>query len=63
MILLGPPGVGKTHLAMGLGIKTCQAEHPVLFNTAAGWVTDSPKPTNATEASPRKSNGFDATDY
>lgn len=38
VILLGPPGVGKTHLAIGLGIKACQAGHPVLFDTAAGWV-------------------------
>ena len=38
VILLGPPGVGKTHLAIGLGIKACQAGHPVAFDTAAGWV-------------------------
>ncbi|GAB3843934.1 IS21-like element helper ATPase IstB [Nesterenkonia populi] len=38
VILLGPPAVGKTHLAIGLGIKACQAGHPVLFDTAAGWV-------------------------
>lgn len=38
VILLGPPGVGKTHLAIGLGIKACQAGHPVLFDTAAGWI-------------------------
>lgn len=38
-ILLGPPGVGKTHLAIGLGIKAVQAGHPVLFDTATGWVT------------------------
>jgi len=38
-ILLGPPGVGKTHLAIGLGIKAVQAGHPVLFDTATGWMT------------------------
>lgn len=38
-ILLGPPGVGKTHLAIGLGIKAVQAGHRVLFDTATGWVT------------------------
>lgn len=38
VILLGPPGVGKTHLGIGLGIKACQAGYPVLFDTAAGWV-------------------------
>jgi DNA replication protein DnaC len=39
VILLGPPGVGKTHLAIGLGIKAIHAGHPVLFDTATGWVT------------------------
>ena len=38
-ILLGPPGVGKTHLAIALGIKAVHAGHPVLFDTATGWVT------------------------
>jgi DNA replication protein DnaC len=32
--LLGPPGVGKTHLAIGLGIKALQAGHRVYFLTA-----------------------------
>lgn len=27
VILLGPPGTGKTHLATGLGIRACQAGH------------------------------------
>jgi len=38
VILLGPPGVGKTHLAIGLGIKAIHAGHRVLFDTATGWV-------------------------
>ncbi|WBL19131.1 IS21-like element helper ATPase IstB [Citricoccus sp. NR2] len=38
VILLGPPGVGKTHLAIGLGIRACQSGYPVLFDTAAGWI-------------------------
>ena len=38
MILLGPPGTGKTHLAIALGIKACHAGHRVLFATAADWV-------------------------
>ena len=37
IVLLGPPGTGKTMLATGLGIKACQAGHRVLFATAAGW--------------------------
>jgi len=34
VILLGPPGVGKTHLAVGLGVKACMAGCRVLFLTA-----------------------------
>jgi len=34
VILLGPPGVGKTHLAVGFGVKACQAKYRVLFITA-----------------------------
>lgn len=33
VILLGPPGVGKTHLAIGLGVKAAEAGHKVLFLT------------------------------
>jgi len=32
--LLGPPGVGKTHVAIGLGMKALQAGHRVYFITA-----------------------------
>jgi DNA replication protein DnaC len=39
VVLLGPPGTGKTHLATGLGIRACQAGHRVLFATAAEWVS------------------------
>jgi len=35
VILLGPPGIGKTHLAIGLGVKTAQAGYSVLFDTAS----------------------------
>jgi DNA replication protein DnaC len=38
VVFLGPPGTGKTHLAIGLGIRACQAGHWVLFATAAQWV-------------------------
>ncbi len=34
LVFLGPPGVGKTHLAVGLGIKACRAKYRVLFVTA-----------------------------
>lgn len=39
VVLLGPPGTGKTHLAVGIGIKAAKAGHRVLFDTATGWVT------------------------
>lgn len=38
VVLLGPPGVGKTHLGIALGIKAAHAGHPVLFDTAVGWL-------------------------
>ena len=38
VVLLGPPGTGKTHLAVGIGIKAAKAGHRVLFDTATGWV-------------------------
>jgi len=38
IVFLGPPGTGKTHLAIGIGIRACQAGHRVAFATAAEWV-------------------------
>jgi uncharacterized protein (TIGR00645 family) len=37
VVFVGPPGTGKTHLAIGLGVRACQAGHRVLFATAAEW--------------------------
>ncbi|MFE9647360.1 IS21-like element helper ATPase IstB [Streptomyces sp. NPDC006365] len=37
VVFVGPPGTGKTHLAVGLGVRACQAGHGVLFATAAEW--------------------------
>ena len=35
VLVLGPPGVGKTHLAVSLGLKAIEAGYRVLFTTAA----------------------------
>jgi DNA replication protein DnaC len=38
VIVLGPPGVGKTHLAVSLGLKAIEAGYRVLFTTAASLI-------------------------
>src|SRR3954447_5858437 len=38
VVLLGPPGTGKSHLAAALAIRACQAGHRVAFATASHWV-------------------------
>src|ERR687897_1770802 len=38
VLLLGPPGTGKTHLAIALGIRACLAGQRVAFATATEWV-------------------------
>jgi len=39
IVFLGPPGTGKTHLAIALGIEAAGQGIRVVFDTAAGWVT------------------------
>jgi DNA replication protein DnaC len=39
VVLLGPPGTGKTHLAIALAIKAAEATYPVAFDSATGWIT------------------------
>jgi DNA replication protein DnaC len=39
VIFLGPPGVGKTHLAVALGMKAVEAGYRVLCTTATDLVT------------------------
>src|SRR5205085_9535778 len=36
---LGPPGTGKTHLAIALSLKVCERGHRVAFATAQEWVS------------------------
>lgn len=33
-----PPGTGRTHLAIGIAIRVCQAGHRVQFGAASAWV-------------------------
>jgi DNA replication protein DnaC len=39
VVLLGPPGTGKSHLAIALGIKAAEASYPVAFDSATGWIS------------------------
>jgi DNA replication protein DnaC len=39
IVLLGPPGTGKTHVATALGVAAARHGHRVLFATATDWVT------------------------
>jgi len=38
VVLLGPPGTGKTHLSIAIGIRACLAGQRVIFKTATEWV-------------------------
>ena len=38
IVILGPPGVGKSHLAVGLGLKAIERGYRVLFSTAAALI-------------------------
>ena len=46
LVILGPPGVGKSHLAIGLGLKAIERGSRMLFTTAAAMVAT---PTRLTE--------------
>ena len=39
VLLLGPPGVGKTHLAVALGVKACEQGVRTLFISATALIT------------------------
>jgi DNA replication protein DnaC len=38
VIFLGPPGTGKTHLSIALGVQAARRGYRVAFATAHGWV-------------------------
>jgi DNA replication protein DnaC len=38
LVILGPPGVGKSHVAIGLGLKAIERGYRVLFTTAAAMM-------------------------
>ena len=40
LLFIGPPGVGKTHLAIAMGMKAAQAQKRVLFYTAENLVEE-----------------------
>jgi DNA replication protein DnaC len=40
VIALGPPGTGKTHVALGIGLAACQKGLSVAFATAAALVSE-----------------------
>jgi DNA replication protein DnaC len=46
VVILGPPGVGKTHLSVGLGLKAIEAGYRVLFTTAAAMIGALTKASN-----------------
>ena len=39
VIFLGPPGTGKTHLSIALGVQAARRGYRVAFATATQWVT------------------------
>src|SRR3972149_6622786 len=47
IVLLGPPGVGKTHLAVALGMAACQGGYTTYFTTAADLVASLTKSYSA----------------
>jgi hypothetical protein len=49
LLLIGPPGAGKSHIALGLTLAAIQAGHTALYHSAFGLAQDLPEaqPTGA----------------
>ena len=47
LIMTGNPGTGKTHTAIGLGIKACEAGYRVLYTTVPYLVTELKESNNS----------------
>ena len=56
IIFLGPPGVGKTHLAVSLALKACQAGISIYFTTMEDLITKLKKDHEA--GRPGKGRGY-----
>lgn len=56
IILLGPPGVGKTHLAIALGVQTAELGHRVYFTSAIDLVRKLVKATSENRLSREMKN-------
>ncbi|MFE5947499.1 ATP-binding protein [Streptomyces sp. NPDC056480] len=52
VVLLGPPGIGKTHLAIGLGVKAAHAGHSACSTPRATGSPASPPPTRPAASRP-----------
>jgi len=56
VVLLGPPGVGKTHLAIALGVKAVEAGYSALFLTLESLMGRLVRPVTRTGSIARCSN-------